>query len=134
MDTMNSALNTTFSWANNMGFVDSATRPYYSATVLVLAIGMVTLHALTKKKTNAPFVNPPGFFDFFATRQKLQAVHRAQSLMKDACKAFPGKCFRIMTNFGEVMVLPNKYANELRNDERLDFNGYTNQARLSHLF
>ncbi|KAG6009125.1 hypothetical protein E4U21_003194 [Claviceps maximensis] len=127
MNMMNPVINTTSSWAN-MDSIDGSRRTYYSTAVLLLAIGMATYHALTRSKTNAPFLNPPRFFEFFATRRRLQAVHGIQSQLEDSYKAFPNKCFRIMTSFAEVIVLPSKYAHEIRNDERFDFRSFANQA------
>ncbi|KAG5948246.1 hypothetical protein E4U59_002047 [Claviceps monticola] len=117
---MESAVNMTFSLAD-MGVVVTVQKgAHYSALLLLLLTSIATFRALTKPKTNAPLFDPPGFFEFSATRRKKQALHGGQSLLERSEKAYPGTCFRIMTNFGEVTMLPLKHVNEVRNDERLD--------------
>ncbi|KAG6023381.1 hypothetical protein E4U40_003997 [Claviceps sp. LM458 group G5] len=97
----------TFSPAD-MGVVVTAQKgAHYSALLLCLVISIATSRALTKPKTNAPLFDPPGFFEFSATRRKKQALHGAQSLLE------------------QVTMLPLKYVNEVRNDERFDLSGWS---------
>ncbi|KAG6005681.1 hypothetical protein E4U43_000556 [Claviceps pusilla] len=119
MDMMNSA---------TKSFVDSPRKTYYSMSLLLLAIGMATFRVMTRPKTNAPSLHPPGFFEFFAVRRRVQAIHGSRSLLEDSYKSFPGKSFRIMTNFAEMIILPYKSANEIRNDERFSFFGFTRRT------
>ncbi|KAG6071105.1 hypothetical protein E4U16_006366, partial [Claviceps sp. LM84 group G4] len=122
---MDSAVNMTFSPAD-MGVVATAQKgAHYSALLLLLVISIATFRALTKPKTNVPLFDPPGFFEFSATRRKKQALHGGQSLLERSEKAYPGTCFRIMTDFGEVTMLPLKCVNEVRNDERFDLGGWS---------
>ncbi|KAG6162550.1 hypothetical protein E4U11_002596 [Claviceps purpurea] len=97
----------------DMGVVVTTQKgAHYSALLLLLVISIATFRALTKPKTSAPLFDPPGFFEFSATRRKKQALHGGQSLLERSEKAYPGTCFRIMTDFGEVTMLPLKYVNE----------------------
>ncbi|KAG6184161.1 hypothetical protein E4U27_001038 [Claviceps purpurea] len=110
----------------DMGVVVTTQKgAHYSALLLLLVISIATFRALTKPKTSAPLFDPPGFFEFSATRRKKQALHGGQSLLERSEKAYPGTCFRIMTDFGEVTMLPLKYVNEVRNDERFDLGGWS---------
>lgn len=129
MDMMNSATNATASWATK-SFVDRPRKTYYSMSLLLLAIGMATFRVMTRPKTNAPSLHPPGFFEFFAMRRRVQAIYGSRSLLEDSYKSFPGKSFRIMTNFAEMIILPYKSANEIRNDERFSFFGFTRRVRI----
>ncbi|KAG5952386.1 hypothetical protein E4U58_000808 [Claviceps cyperi] len=72
----------TFSLANMGLLVTAQKRAHYSAFLLLLVISIATFRALTKPKTNAPLFDPPGFFEFSATRQKKQALHGGQSLLE----------------------------------------------------
>ncbi|KAG6214030.1 hypothetical protein E4U50_000723 [Claviceps purpurea] len=110
----------------DMGVVVTTQKgAHYSALLLLLVISIAIFRALTKPKTSAPLFDPPGFFEFSATRRKKQALHGGQSLLERSEKAYPGTCFRIMTDFGEVTMLPLKYVNEVRNDERFDLGGWS---------
>ncbi|GAB0134067.1 hypothetical protein EsDP_00002452 [Epichloe bromicola] len=124
---MYSSTNTTSAWAN-MDFTHFQMRTYYTSSLLLLIVSIVAFRILTRPKTNAPFVDPPKFFDVTTTRQRLEAVKGARSLLQRAYKAFPGKSFRIMAEFAELIVLPAKLANEIRNDDRFDFSEFTRQA------
>lgn len=123
---MYSGTNTTSAWAK-MDLADSQKRTYYTSSLLLLMVTIVAFRIVTRPKTNAPIVDPPKFFDITTARQRLEAVNGARSLLQRAYKAFPGKTFRIMAEYAELIVLPAKLANEVRNDDRFGFTEFTRQ-------
>ena len=66
-----------------------------------------------------PLMNPPRFYDLGGIRAKLSFVFGARQLL--ALGARTGRPFRLLTDLGEMIVLPARYANEIRNDPRLSF-------------
>ena len=88
--------------------------------VALLAAGIF----FTSKKTSPsisimPLINPKTFYDFGGIRAKLSFVFGARRLL--ALGVQTGKPFRLLTDIGEMIVLPARYAIEIRNDPRLSF-------------
>ncbi|KAG6091864.1 hypothetical protein E4U30_006234, partial [Claviceps sp. LM220 group G6] len=108
----------TISLADRGVVVTAQKGAHYSALLFILLISIATFRALTKPKTTARIFDPPSFFEFSATRRKKQALHGGQSLLERSEKAYPGTCFRIMADFGEVTMLPLKYVNEVGGPKR----------------
>ncbi|CAG9950337.1 unnamed protein product [Clonostachys rosea f. rosea IK726] len=48
-------------------------------------------------------------------------VTSSRELLSEARKTFPDRIFRIMTDLGEVMFLPNQFAEEIKNDHGFSF-------------
>ena len=77
---------------------------------------------MSKKTTNIsnfPLINPKKFYDLGGIRAKLTFVFSARHLL--ALGVRTGRPFRLLTDLGEMIVLPARYANEIRSDPRLSF-------------
>ena len=66
-----------------------------------------------------PLMNPPKFYDLFGIRAKLSFVFGARALLAQGART--GRPFKLLTDLGEMIVLPARYAHEIRNDPRLSF-------------
>ena len=93
----------------------------WSATILValLALSLFSMSKKTTSISNFPLINPKRFYDLGGIRAKLTFVFSARHLL--ALGVRTGKPFRLLTDLGEMIVLPARYANEIRNDPRLSF-------------
>lgn len=103
----------------------------YSAAVAVL-LGLVVAYAMhigDHVKRMPPFINPPKAYDLTYYRSKMQAVTGTEGLMSEALDKFGDKPYSIVTLGGPVMVLPAKFADEIRNDPRLSFTKSAEQVR-----
>ena len=76
-----------------------------------------------------PLMNPPRFYDIGGIRAKLSFVFGARQLLAKGART--GGPFRLLTDLGEMIVLPARYANEIRNDPRLSFSEVIVQVYLS---
>ena len=93
----------------------------WSVTILVALLAL-SLFSMSKKTTNIsnfPLINPKKFFDLGGVRAKLTFVFSARHLL--ALGVRTGRPFRLLTDLGEMIVLPARYANEIRSDPRLSF-------------
>lgn len=116
------------SWLSQ-DFLNNLTTMCYMTSIVAFVFTILTFQVLTKPKTNAPLVNPSKFFEVGSLRRRLQFVLGAREILSDAWKEFPNKCFRIMTEFDEVVILPAEYANNIRNDTRFSFFEFTKLVR-----
>lgn len=73
----------------------------------------------TSSSSSIPLMNPPKFYDVGGIRAKLSFVFGARQLLARGGQT--GRPFRLLTDLGEMIVLPARFANEIRNDPRLSF-------------
>lgn len=78
-----------------------------------------TSNSSSSNSSDMPLMNPRKFYDLGGIRAKLSFVFGARKLL--ALGVRTGRPFRLLTDLGEMIVLPARYANEIRNDPRLSF-------------
>ncbi|KAI1877566.1 hypothetical protein JX265_003574 [Neoarthrinium moseri] len=66
-------------------------------------------------------INGRKFWEITNARAKKDFMLRARSLIANGLQRYPGRPFRIMADVGEVLILPPKYAYEIRNHDDLSF-------------
>ena len=66
---------------------------------------------------SSPLMNPRKFYDIGGIRAKLSFVFGARQLL--ALGVRTGRPFRLLADLGEMIVLPARYATEIRSDPRL---------------
>ncbi|KKY20492.1 putative cytochrome p450 [Diplodia seriata] len=98
------------------------TFPPSSGPAVLVALLAATLFFLSRKpssNSDFPLINPRKFYDIGGIRAKLSFVFNARHLL--ALGVRTQRPFRLLTDIGELTVLPAHYANEIRNDPRLSF-------------
>ena len=100
----------------------------WSGTILValLALSFFSMSKKTTSISNFPLINPKKFYDLGGIRAKLTFVFSARRLL--ALGVRTGRPFRLLTDLGEMIVLPARYANEIRSDPRLSFSEVIEQV------
>lgn len=63
---------------------------------------------------------------------KLAFMRHPAELLAKGNKEYPNRCFQVSAGSGYKVVVPNKFANELRNNPNLDFNHATAQDFFAH--
>ncbi|KAK1589820.1 cytochrome P450 [Colletotrichum navitas] len=118
-------------------WIKASSRPsllLYAATAILLALLFYTSwSSINHVRRMPPLINPPKMFDLTYSRSKMQSVTGTEDLMSDARKRFGDKPYSIVTLGGPVMVLPAKFAEEIRNDARLSFTKSAEQDFHAHL-
>ncbi|KAK1977660.1 cytochrome P450 [Colletotrichum cereale] len=82
---------------------------------------VVLVYAVGDGGSKLPEVNPMKRFEFTNRRRNGEFFRQSKELMLKGKAAFGGNPFRMHTEWGEVVVLPPAFIQELRNDPRLDF-------------
>ncbi|KAI1343271.1 cytochrome P450 [Xylariaceae sp. FL0016] len=85
---------------------------YLSVFLLIVAASWTHLASKINVK-EVPIINPVR--RFMKSRAKQDFLVSAKDILDRARKDFPNQPYRIMTDLGEVLMLPNCYANEVRN-------------------
>ncbi|KAF9879088.1 cytochrome p450 monooxygenase [Colletotrichum karsti] len=60
-------------------------------------------------------------FDLFGQKTKKQFIFNARKIMKRGRELFEGKPYRMFTDVGDLVVLPSKYIDDIRNEPGLSF-------------
>ncbi|PVI06500.1 cytochrome P450 monooxygenase-like protein [Periconia macrospinosa] len=95
--------------------------PFSSVTLVsILIASAIALVALSWNKSNIPHVNPVARFSPKTTEQ-LKFIKHGVEILNQAKKEFAGRAFRMINNTGEVIVLPTRFANIIRNEKNLSF-------------
>jgi hypothetical protein len=106
----------------------SATNPGFNAATtttmatILLATAIVTLAFLFMKrdKSDIPHFNPPGWFSL-VTFSQIEAAKNGMELFTKAKKRFHDAPFRMIKDNGDMLILPPRFANTIRNEVDLDF-------------
>lgn len=92
--------------------------PYLLATFLFV----VFVYSLgNKPKSKAPFLNPRRPFELTVQRAKGIYHRDCRLLLRDWFDSHPNEPAQLITDYGNVTVLPPSMANEIRNDPKLSF-------------
>ncbi|KAI1631590.1 cytochrome P450 [Biscogniauxia mediterranea] len=99
------------------------TLPYF-VTAILLVIGVMTLGS-SKSNSDLPIVNPVGPFSLTYTGAKKTFRNSALKLLQHGKSLYSGKPFRMITDMGELIILPSAVADEIRNESKLSFQKHT---------
>ncbi|KAK3321311.1 putative cytochrome P450 monooxygenase [Cercophora scortea] len=114
---------------------DPSVKPLpYLVTAFLAMVMIYSLQAsVFGAKNTIPHLNPRRPFEFTDTRAKKDFNFGAKKMLAGWFGANPDKPVRVISGVGEVTVLPPHLANELRNDDRLDFSKWTHKAFHAHI-
>ncbi|KAK3344910.1 putative cytochrome P450 monooxygenase [Neurospora tetraspora] len=121
------------SWMERFDITDPSARPFpYLVTAFLLAIVVYSLQGPRYPK-NIKHLNPRGPLEFSDTRPKKEFVDGSREMIAKWFKANPDKPCRVISDFGEVILLPPRFANEIKSDDQLSFSKWSYKAFHAHL-
>ncbi|OTA94990.1 hypothetical protein M434DRAFT_20535 [Hypoxylon sp. CO27-5] len=88
----------------------------------------IVFYSHSKTKSNVPLINPKHLFEFSDNRAKQYFIKNSKSMIEGQFAKTPNKPFRVISDTGVATVLPPCLADEIRNDPRLNFGGFTKKA------
>ncbi|KAJ0275932.1 hypothetical protein COL940_008545 [Colletotrichum noveboracense] len=91
---------------------------HYIVTGFLLLLAFYTV---TGHDQSLPEVNPRRALEVTNRRRMNDFIHNGKQLMIQAKATFGKNPYRILSEWGSLVVLPADYLPELRNDPRLDF-------------
>ncbi|KAK2016900.1 cytochrome P450 [Colletotrichum eremochloae] len=101
------------------------------ALAMLLSYIISPIFTSARHKPTIPLVNPPKPFEPTSLRVKLAFALNARKWLSKGVQT--GKPFRLLTDIGELTVLPSKYVRELRANPSLSFAAVINQTFHAHL-
>ncbi|KAJ5265329.1 hypothetical protein N7524_006347 [Penicillium chrysogenum] len=98
---------------------DSTSWPVIAVLLVFFVLTTRNFFSSTKAAGHIPLVNPPKFYDIGAIWAKIDCILHARRLLARGVSS--GRPFRLLTDLGEMIVLPAHFATEIRSDPRLSF-------------
>ncbi|KAH7076351.1 cytochrome P450 [Paraphoma chrysanthemicola] len=89
-------------------------------TVSLAVVALISLLIINSNKSKFPLANPPDRFQTAFSRQ-LEFITHGLKVMEDARKRYGKQPYRLITDVGEILVLPPSYAQTIRNEKALHF-------------
>ena len=122
------------SWAGGTPALDLNMKQAFGLG-LALILGTLFLNRFInhEKLTHLPLVNPADGFELIDRARRQHFVRNSKSLMTKGEAQNAGQPFRLMTDAGELVVLPPGMADEIRNDPSLSFTNATAQDFHAHI-
>jgi hypothetical protein len=101
----------------------AATLPVPVPYVLAAALAVVFFFSFqaSSSKSRLPLLNPKKRFELLETGAKSVFLTQSRGILEAWFRSHPDKAARVIGDAGEVIVLPPRLANEIRNDPRLSF-------------
>ncbi|KAI8303521.1 Cytochrome P450 monooxygenase [Colletotrichum sp. SAR11_240] len=103
---------------------------HYIVTGFLLLLAFYTV---TGHDQSLPEVNPRKAPEVTNRRRMNDFIHNGKRLMIQAKATFGKNPYRILSEWGSLVVLPADYLQELRNDPRLDFKTPSNDVLKPHI-
>ncbi|KAK1561294.1 cytochrome P450 [Colletotrichum navitas] len=103
-----------------LGRMDFWTTLGVGVGVLLLSIVTTVLTQLRRPSRKLPLVNKAPPLDFFGSTPAQKFTFNARRLFEEGRKKFPTQPYRMMTDVGEIIILPNEFAHDIRNERALN--------------
>lgn len=114
-----------------MSFEDAWTKPLPWAITGMIALVWVLSFSLEEDfpHTKYPLQNPRKFWDVTSWKAKWDFIFGVRTILEKRIAEAPNEPYRILTDFGDMTILPPDYANEIRNSEDLSFDRVVEKVR-----
>ncbi|KAK5997605.1 Cytochrome P450 monooxygenase hepE [Cladobotryum mycophilum] len=106
-------------WPQSMPMPSYEMSPYVATAFLGVLLAYIWLASSSDIK-KLPSINPVGLFGS-ETEAKRQFLLSSTHLFKKARELFPDQPYRMLTDLGDVVVLPHRLVDEIRNEAKLSF-------------
>ncbi|TDZ14777.1 Cytochrome P450 monooygenase 1 [Colletotrichum orbiculare MAFF 240422] len=93
------------------------------APYIITACVLIVLSCFLGKTSvdGIPVINPRQKWELTESAARGRFLVNAREMLRRAISDFPGRPFKVLCGFGDVIVLPAEKINEIRNDRRLKF-------------
>ncbi|KAK8106536.1 hypothetical protein PG999_009895 [Apiospora kogelbergensis] len=112
-------------------FNDDWTRSevsHYARYFITAALFLVLIISRRERYPNLPRLNPKKGMEFTWRARLLDYMGRSRELLSEGTRQFADKPYKLYTELGDILVVPNKYAEELKSVRALDFSESASDA------
>ncbi|KAF3023107.1 hypothetical protein E8E14_013516 [Neopestalotiopsis sp. 37M] len=95
----------------------------FVAVIILLLVPNIIILFTWKWNSALPLVNPKRSYEVTSSRAVREFTTSAKDIIYTAVKRFGSRPFRVISDFGEVVILRPQQGDEIRNDKRFSFTG-----------
>lgn len=100
--------------------VVASVRDWYLPLAVCALVGALVVVTVNQFRSGEfPSINDKQPFEYSDARVKQNYSKHAHELLLEGLNKYPGKPFRMIADYGYVLIFPPEYAQELRNIEAL---------------
>ncbi|CAI6087324.1 unnamed protein product [Clonostachys chloroleuca] len=96
-------------------------NPQNFPTFAFTAVALLSALWLLGRQDSLPELNPRKPFEFTNRRRILEFIRNSKTILGEGRQRFKDKPYKLMSEWGSMVVLPPECADELRSDPRMDF-------------
>ncbi|EFQ36440.1 cytochrome P450 [Colletotrichum graminicola] len=96
--------------------------------LITAALSLLFMYSQRESYPKLPRLNPKKFTELTWSARLFDYAIRSRELFAEGTRKFPDRPYKLFTDLGDVIVVPNKYAEELKSSRDLDFNGSARDA------
>ncbi|RSL80435.1 hypothetical protein CEP52_017386 [Fusarium oligoseptatum] len=101
--------------------------------IITILLLFVAFKAYRPASSNAPLLNPRKAHELSDGRLKAGFMVNGHHMVADWFKKNPERPMRLISDAGEITVLPPSRAREIRNEKRLSFTAFMHQSMHAHI-
>ncbi|GIZ49122.1 hypothetical protein CKM354_001216100 [Cercospora kikuchii] len=109
----------------------TAGSPALVVTIILAGLIVICLRFF-EERSQYPLANPPRWYQIRFFKQ-LEFLTKGSEILSETRKRYGDKPYRLLTELGEVLVLPPGSAQLIRNEEQLDFSAAITDDFYGHL-
>lgn len=100
--------------------------------ILPLLLFIILFYGINKQSTlDAPIINPKKRTELSTLNSVNRFMAASREVMTKGRSMYPDKPYRVYTDWGEALVLPPEFVNELRSHPDLDFTNVAQDVSVS---
>lgn len=110
--------NTAFPFQNDW---DSQGASSYLPYLITATLFIVLVYSRRESYPDLPRLNPKKVTELTWRTRLLDWMSRSRELLSEGTRRFEDKPYKMYTEVGDVLIIPPKYAEELKSNRALDF-------------
>ncbi|VUC29100.1 unnamed protein product [Clonostachys rosea] len=125
---------TLLAWGETFPLVDpDAKTAIRTCIALILGVAILIRAIGGIKTSKIPLLNPAKGFDLTNWDARKNFGRRSGELMQEGLAKYKGQTFKVMTESGEITMIPSTLANDIRNESNLSFMKAVSEDFHAHL-
>ncbi|KAK7425140.1 hypothetical protein QQX98_000054 [Neonectria punicea] len=109
----------------NAGWLQTIEPQQLGFTLLsLLAVALAYISLRPHRHSDMPYLNRPAKLDLFGQKTRQHFALNARNLMAEGRRLFKGNPYRLFTDLGDLVVIPSRLVDDVRNEPNLSFMGF----------
>lgn len=100
--------------------------------LFIALVGATLVYSAWNKRQQPPVVNPPKLFDITGGSNKIDFLQRSYEIIHDTSRPGFDRPSTVHADVGTVIVLPTKFADEIKNNPHLNFMKNVEEVNFRH--